>query len=126
MEQDWPFALHTLAAAFSAFLRVPYVANNVQQVRPRNDVHNMHTPIATQAYATWRNVQPVEVPQLYLYSRVDAIIPVEDVEAHITTQTKRGVATTAVDFEDSAHCEHFKQYPDKYIELLQAFLAQCC
>lgn len=65
------------------------------------------------------------VPQLYLYSTADAIIPVGDVEAHIASQKKRGVPITAVDFEDSAHCEHYKQYPDKYVQLLRAFLLQC-
>lgn len=78
-----------------------------------------------QAYAAWRAVQPLEVPQLYLYSTVDAIIPVEDVEAHIAEQEKRGVDITAIDFGDSAHCEHYKQYPDKYVQLLQTFLARC-
>lgn len=75
-----------------------------------------------QAYATWRDVQPVDTPQLYLYSTVDAIIPVGDVESHIAAQRKRGVPITAVDFGDSAHCEHYKQYPDKYVALLQEFV----
>lgn len=67
-------------------------------------------------------MQPTNVPQLYLYSNVDPIIPVADVQKHITTQRARGVVCTDFDFNDSPHCEHYKMYPDKYIKMLRQFV----
>ncbi len=73
----------------------------------------------TQAYATWSVMQPTSVPQLYLYSKVDPIIPVDDVCKHISAQRARGVQCIDVDFEDSPHCEHYKLFPDKYIKTIK-------
>lgn len=42
--------------------------------------------------------------RLYLYSRIDDMIPWKDVEGHMIEASGRGYAVTGVGFEDGKHC----------------------
>ncbi|OJZ85394.1 hypothetical protein ASPFODRAFT_47981 [Aspergillus luchuensis CBS 106.47] len=45
-----------------------------------------------------------EARRLYLYSRIDGMIPWKDVEGHMIEASRRGYPVTGVSFEDGKHC----------------------
>ncbi|RAH59265.1 DNA repair protein [Aspergillus piperis CBS 112811] len=45
-----------------------------------------------------------EARRLYLYSRIDEMIPWKDVEGHMIEASRRGYSVTGVSFEDGKHC----------------------
>ncbi|GLA62881.1 hypothetical protein AtubIFM55763_004995 [Aspergillus tubingensis] len=45
-----------------------------------------------------------EARRLYLYSRIDEMIPWKDVEGHMIEASRRGYRVTGVSFEDGKHC----------------------
>ncbi|RAK84757.1 DNA repair protein [Aspergillus costaricaensis CBS 115574] len=45
-----------------------------------------------------------EARRLYLYSRIDNMIPWKDVEGHMIEASRRGYRVTGVSFEDGKHC----------------------
>ena len=80
-----------------------------------------HRKHLDEIYDVWRRRSPA-VPQLYLYSSSDSLIPVEDVELFAMEQIKRGISVTLHRWEDSEHCEHYRQHPEEYRETLKRFV----
>jgi len=64
----------------------------------------------------------VQVPQLYLYSSIDNVTLMDDVEEEIRTQVSRGVDVSSHRWSDSEHVKHFVQYPDEYALQINKFL----
>nr|XP_006634796.1 PREDICTED: transmembrane protein 53 [Lepisosteus oculatus] len=65
-------------------------------------------------------------PQLFLYSRADAVIAPGDVEAMARARRQRGgVRAESVDFATSGHVCHFRAFPEEYSGRCLAFLRSC-
>ncbi|KAM5148847.1 transmembrane protein 53 [Mantella aurantiaca] len=69
--------------------------------------------------------EPSLWPQLYLYSRADAIISHRDVEGVVTARRQRHLPTRSLDFETSAHVSHYRRFPEKYAGACVLFLTEC-
>ena len=54
------------------------------------------------------------VPRLYLYSRADSMVGVEEVEEHAEIARGKGWDVTKVRFEKSAHCSHVREDEGRY------------
>ncbi|XP_053325931.1 transmembrane protein 53 [Spea bombifrons] len=68
---------------------------------------------------------PSTWPQLYLYSRADAMISCLDVENMIALRRKKRLPTESFDFEKSEHVSHYRRYPQKYSDMCITFLNDC-
>jgi len=65
------------------------------------------------------------VPQLYLYSSADAVVPASGVEAFAAAQARRRDASvTRVRWESGAHCALLRAHAAGYSAALAAFLAR--
>ncbi|KNE62955.1 hypothetical protein AMAG_08130 [Allomyces macrogynus ATCC 38327] len=66
------------------------------------------------------------VPRLLLYSRVDDMVPLADIELALSKMREAGHASVveSVDFVDSAHVSHLRAYPEKYTKEVGQFLAR--
>jgi len=78
-----------------------------------------------QIWQAWSNTAPL-CPQLYLYSSADALIPPSAVQQFQEIQKQRGVDVDNKMWADSAHCEHYRIYPDEYVSQLKRFVERCC
>ena len=54
------------------------------------------------------------VPRLYLYSRADSMVGVEEVEEHAEIAMGKGWDVTKVRFEKSTHCSHVREDEGRY------------
>ncbi|XP_078527863.1 transmembrane protein 53 isoform X1 [Lissotriton helveticus] len=68
---------------------------------------------------------PSRWPQLYLYSKADLIVAASDVETMMQRRQEQGILVDSVDFEESAHVSHFRDYPVRYTEVCSSFLKDC-
>lgn len=71
--------------------------------------------------AAWGQLSPM-VPQLYLYSSADVLVPAAHVEAFMTQQAYRGVAVAHHCWDDSGHCEHLRDHPEQYKRIVHSFV----
>jgi pimeloyl-ACP methyl ester carboxylesterase len=63
------------------------------------------------------------VPRLYLYSRLDELVPLEEVASHVKDAKERGyLDVQECLFEDTRHCAHLKGDPEKYWSSVLFFL----
>ncbi|KAL0042970.1 hypothetical protein WJX79_005495 [Trebouxia sp. C0005] len=102
---------HLVSAArllFTPVLKFPPIANRQDQI-----------------WQAWSNTAPL-CPQLYLYSSADALIPPSAVQQFQELQKQRGVQVHSKMWIDSAHCEHYRIYPDEYVSQLERFVETCC
>ena len=60
-----------------------------------------------------------DTKRLYLYSRVDPIIPHTAVEEHMEDSRKKGLDVHYVLFDTSSHVSHAKKYPERYWEAVK-------
>jgi pimeloyl-ACP methyl ester carboxylesterase len=72
----------------------------------------------------WGRISP-HVPQLYLYSTADALIPAQHIENFIELQRRRGASVSTHCWNDSGHCEHLRLHPEQYTRLIHSFLERC-
>lgn len=68
----------------------------------------------------------LSMPRCYLYSKGDELIAWQDIREHINEAAYYGASVTDVCFEDSAHCKHAAQYPDRYWGAVSSTWNQTC
>ncbi|KAJ4360532.1 uncharacterized protein N0V89_001097 [Didymosphaeria variabile] len=56
----------------------------------------------------------VTAPRCYFYSKGDELIAWKDIREHLGEAVRSGAPVMDVCFQDSAHCKHAAQYPDRY------------
>jgi len=64
----------------------------------------------------------VRVPQLYLYSAVDTVALVDEVEREMQLQVSRGVDVSSHRWSDTTHVRHFREHPEEYTTQIHNFL----
>uniref|UniRef100_A0A1A9WES0 Transmembrane protein 53 n=1 Tax=Glossina brevipalpis TaxID=37001 RepID=A0A1A9WES0_9MUSC len=94
--------------AYSAFKSL-FVKTEPIQTNPFNDLKN----------------EPNEFPQLFLYSKGDAVIPYSDIEKFIKIRQEQGVEVNSICFEDAEHVKIFTKYPTKYVQYVCSFINKC-
>ncbi|CAL4075624.1 unnamed protein product, partial [Meganyctiphanes norvegica] len=78
------------------------------------------------SYPPWTLVEEKSrVPQLFLYSKSDKVIAVDDVENFACERRKLGVQVVAQCWPDSQHCQHYRQYPEAYSQSVYSFVSMC-
>ncbi|KAI1791260.1 hypothetical protein LXA43DRAFT_889372 [Ganoderma leucocontextum] len=63
-------------------------------------------------------------PRLYLYSAGDVIVPSSAVEEHAAKARMAGFPVQMVNFGQSAHVSHARDYPEKYWDAVQRFWSE--
>ncbi|KAI9577073.1 hypothetical protein GQX74_011153 [Glossina fuscipes] len=94
--------------AYSAFKSL-FVKTEPIQTNPFNDLKN----------------EPNEFPQLFLYSKGDAVIPYTDIEKFIKIRQEQGVEVNSICFDDAEHVKIFTKYPSKYVQYVCNFINKC-
>ena len=64
-------------------------------------------------------------PQLYLYSKADAVCPWQDVEDVIAARGELGVDVRQICWEDSEHCSHLLRHKEEYVKICHDFVDNC-
>jgi len=64
----------------------------------------------------------IRVPQLYLYSTVDTVALVDEVEREMALQASRGVDVSSHKWSDTVHVRHFREHPEEYTTQVHNFL----
>ncbi|KAF8207014.1 hypothetical protein K438DRAFT_1815535 [Mycena galopus ATCC 62051] len=65
-------------------------------------------------------------PRLYIYSKVDEMVPSTDVEAHAAQSASEGLDVRKLRFEKSAHVSHARVYPEEYWATVKNLWADAC
>ncbi|KAJ3916728.1 hypothetical protein F5877DRAFT_80601 [Lentinula edodes] len=55
-----------------------------------------------------------QTPRMYICSKKDELIPVEQVEEHVKEARYRGLNAKIVVYEDTPHVAHARRYPEQY------------
>jgi hypothetical protein len=66
--------------------------------------------------------QQLAASRLYMYSKVDDLVPAEQIQAHALAAQKKGCDVYEHVFEDSAHVQHFRKFPELYRTAVHEFL----
>lgn len=70
--------------------------------------------------------EPADWPHLFLYSKEDTIIPIEDIEMFAQyRQEKYNVPVRKICFENSEHVKHFISHPVYYVQCVCRFINDC-
>ncbi len=67
---------------------------------------------------------PALVPELYIYSDGDRLVPAKGIERYIAERERRGCKCFKENFGSSGHVNHYGASPDRYRERLAAFLQE--
>lgn len=107
IEETHPWALSLADSMSQKYFDSPDVLKRFRRVRE-----------------SWSHDVP-RVPQLYLYSSEDSLIPSSHVETFMEQQQALGSPVTSQRWDDSGHCEHLKKHPVQYRRLVQSFVQHC-
>jgi hypothetical protein len=108
IEDAYPMALRCANRAAERYLALPSVHQRLTAVRK-----------------AWLSCT-TNIPQLYLYSSNDALIPCQHVESFMEQQ--RLAASSPImghRWSDSGHCEHLRLHPEEYRDRVKTFIEQC-
>lgn len=67
----------------------------------------------------------MQCPQLFLYSKKDAIVPYKDIQGIIKERRHRGFDVQEVVWEDSDHVAHLRKHPEEYVAACLKFVKDC-
>jgi pimeloyl-ACP methyl ester carboxylesterase len=104
---DLPSIVATVQRLAERYLALPSISRHLRETR-----------------AAWGQISP-RVPQLYLYSTADALIPAQQVENFIDMQRLHGAEVSHHCWNDSGHCEHLRVHPEQYTRIIHSFLERC-
>jgi len=107
VQDDLPTTVAAVQHLAERYLAVPSIIRHLRETR-----------------AAWGHIS-LNVPQLYLYSTADALIPAQQVENFIEHQRQRGAAVSHHCWNDSGHCEHLRLHPEQYTRLIHSFVERC-
>ncbi|KAI3431345.1 hypothetical protein D9Q98_004403 [Chlorella vulgaris] len=107
VEESHPMLLRNLHSLAERYFMLPQVARRMREVR----------------HAWQHHVPPC--PQLYLYSKSDALIPYQHIELFMEQQEAHGVCVHHHRWDDTAHCEHMRKHPEQYRSLVRSFSEHC-
>jgi hypothetical protein len=108
INEDLPSTVAAVQHLAERYLALPSISRHLRQTR-----------------AAWTSQLPLDVPQLYLYSTADNLIPFKQIESFIQGQQQRGVAISSHSWDDSGHCEHLRVHPEQYTRLVHSFVERC-
>eukprot|EP00241_Pyramimonas_parkeae_P012342 CAMPEP_0114230742 /NCGR_PEP_ID=MMETSP0058-20121206/3639_1 /TAXON_ID=36894 /ORGANISM="Pyramimonas parkeae, CCMP726" /LENGTH=300 /DNA_ID=CAMNT_0001341977 /DNA_START=211 /DNA_END=1113 /DNA_ORIENTATION=- len=103
-EERQPLLVDVARGLFGSYLNLPSIKTRMEEIR-----------------IVWADLAPL-CPQLLLYSEEDVLIPPADIENHMTAQISRGVNVMSRKWIDSLHVEHFRKYPDEYVDEVASFV----
>jgi len=104
IQHSRPRSVAAATSIFKIFLNAPYIAARSDEV-----------------WEAWRTTAPL-CPQLYMYSTDDVLIPQNEIRSFQESQRERGVDVRERIWTDSAHCEHYRRYPEEYVSQLKEFV----
>ncbi|KAL4419348.1 hypothetical protein ABPG77_001575 [Micractinium sp. CCAP 211/92] len=108
IEEAHPLLLRLSRRLAERYLMIPAVAQRLREVRH-----------------AWQYAVP-PCPQLYLYSRADALIPHHHIEQFMEQEAAHGIPVHHHCWDDTPHCEHFRKHPEQYRSLVRSFMEHCC
>eukprot|EP01107_Rhizomastix_libera_P001042 TRINITY_DN11884_c0_g1_i1.p1 TRINITY_DN11884_c0_g1~~TRINITY_DN11884_c0_g1_i1.p1 ORF type:complete len:226 (-),score=33.89 TRINITY_DN11884_c0_g1_i1:30-707(-) len=73
-------------------------------------------------YKEIQSKQPIEIPQLFIHSKEDLIVPHGDVEKYVDQQKKKGIKIFSECFDNSHHCSHLLSDPIRYAKIVKQFV----
>jgi hypothetical protein len=65
-------------------------------------------------------------PRLYIYSKVDTMIPSVDVEVHASRSASDGLDVRKLCFDNSPHVGHARVYPERYWAAVKDLWVDAC
>ena len=104
IEIEYPTSIQIAYKAAERYLALPSISRHLREIR-----------------AAWSHLPPT-VPQLYLYSSADVLVPSPHVEGFMTQQAYRGVSVAHHCWDDSGHCEHLSYHPEQYRRIVHSFM----
>ncbi|PSC72029.1 transmembrane 53 [Micractinium conductrix] len=102
-----PHLLRLARRATERYLSLPPVMQRIREVR----------------HAWQHSVPPC--PQLYLYSKADALIPYQHIERFMDQQAAHSTSVLHHCWADSPHCEHLRRHPEQYRSIVRSFMEHC-
>jgi pimeloyl-ACP methyl ester carboxylesterase len=107
VSDDLPSTVAAVQHLAERYLALPSISRHLRETR-----------------AAWGQIS-LNIPQLYLYSTADALIPAQQVENFIDLQIHRGIQVSHHCWDDSGHCEHLRVHPEQYTRLVHSFVERC-
>lgn len=107
IEATHPWAMHPLRGLTAAYLRSKPVRQRMEEIQQG-----------------WLHELP-RSPQLYLYSKADALIPPHHVRFFMRLQREYGSEVSSKCWQDSQHCEHMRAHPQEYMKVVKDFMHSC-
>lgn len=68
---------------------------------------------------------PMSCPELFLYSDADHLVPENNVITFMDAHKKKGVKVFSKLWQGSGHVQHFKNYPEEYLNEVNMFTDYC-
>lgn len=108
VEESHPVMLAAARRLADRYLAAPQVAKRLREVRH-----------------AWQYAVPA-CPQLYLYSKADALVPYQHIERFMDQQAAHGVSVQHHCWDDAPHCELLRKHPEQYKSIVRSFVEHSC
>ncbi|KAJ7760634.1 hypothetical protein DFH07DRAFT_816203 [Mycena maculata] len=94
-----------------------------QLLRRPSPIHKMMRALRRPRVLPWLDARS---PRLYVYSKMDEMVPWRDVEEHAAQSAGDGLDVRLVCFEESPHVAHARVYPEEYWAAVRKVWADAC
>ena len=68
---------------------------------------------------------PLGCPELFLFCKTDPLVPDKDVWVFIEAHKNKNIKVFSKCWDISGHVQHYKNYPDEYLKLVNDFIDYC-
>eukprot|EP00879_Flechtneria_rotunda_P009015 GHRR01009440.1.p1 GENE.GHRR01009440.1~~GHRR01009440.1.p1 ORF type:complete len:257 (+),score=68.60 GHRR01009440.1:296-1066(+) len=106
IELDLPWLVKPAAAVVEGYFKLPFIKDAL-----------------VDKDQSWLDSAPT-CPKLFLYSDADVLIEPKVVESFMQQQEMRGSTVYSCKWQDSAHVDHYRRYPEQYKQQVQQFVQQ--